>query len=76
LVFELSGGLVLAARWWPDLGPKALWYGLFHSVSAFNNAGFALWSDNLMRWRADLTVNLVITACRSGVAVDSARRDR
>jgi trk system potassium uptake protein TrkH len=38
-----------------------LWYGLFHSVSAFNNAGFTLWSDNLTRWRADGTVNLVIT---------------
>ena len=27
---------------------KRLWFGLFHSVSAFNNAGFALFSDNLM----------------------------
>jgi trk system potassium uptake protein TrkH len=62
LVFELSGALILAARWWPDFGPKALWYGLFHSVSAFNNAGFALWSDSLMRWRADITVNLAVTA--------------
>ena len=45
----------------PTLGPTALWYGLFHSVSAFNNAGFALWSDNLIGWRADVTVNFVIT---------------
>lgn len=28
--------------------PKALWYGVFHAISAFNNAGFALFSDNLM----------------------------
>ena len=62
LFFELSGALILAARWWGELGPaRALWYGLFHSVSAFNNAGFALWSDNLMRWRGDVTVNMVIT---------------
>jgi len=31
-------------------------------VSAFNNAGFALFSDNLMRYRSDVTVNLVITS--------------
>jgi trk system potassium uptake protein len=26
----------------------ATWYGVFHSVSAYNNAGFALWPDNLV----------------------------
>lgn len=61
LAFELTGAAILAVRWWGELGPAALWYGLFHSVSAFNNAGFALWSDNLIRWRGDLTVNLVMT---------------
>jgi trk system potassium uptake protein TrkH len=62
LVFELAGAAVLALRWWGDLGgATALWYGLFHSVSAFNNAGFALWSDSLMRWRADYTVNAVVS---------------
>lgn len=62
LAFELAGAAILAVRWWQDLGPAAVWYGLFHSVSAFNNAGFALWSNNLMPWRADITVNLVIIA--------------
>src|SRR5687767_11529731 len=62
LAFELGGALMLSIRWWPDFGPAALWYGLFHAVSAFNNAGFALWSDSLMQWRADLTVNLVVIA--------------
>jgi len=62
LFFELTGALILALRWSGELGVmKALWYGLFHSVSAFNNAGFALWSDNLTRWRGDFTVNMVIT---------------
>jgi trk system potassium uptake protein len=61
LAFELTGAVILAIRWWSELGPQAVWYGLFHSVSAFNNAGFALWSDNLTRWRADVTVNMVIT---------------
>jgi trk system potassium uptake protein TrkH len=63
LFFELTGAAILAARWWTELGAgRALWYGVFHSISAFNNAGFALWSDNMMRWRGDVTVNLVITA--------------
>lgn len=62
LLFELSGAAILALRWWSELGPgTALWYGLFHAISAFNNAGFALWSDNLTRWRGDVTVNMVIT---------------
>lgn len=63
LAFEIAGAAVLALRWSGDLGVgQALWFGLFHSVSAFNNAGFALWSDSLMRWRGDVTVNVVITA--------------
>jgi trk system potassium uptake protein TrkH len=54
LAIEGIGALLLALRWWPSLGAgQALWYGLFHSVSAFNNAGFALWSDSLVSWRGD-----------------------
>ncbi|MEZ5286966.1 MAG: TrkH family potassium uptake protein [Vicinamibacterales bacterium] len=62
LAFELGGAALLTLRWWSELGPgDAVWYGFFHAVSAFNNAGFALWSDSLMRWRGDWAVNLVIT---------------
>lgn len=31
----------------------ALWHGVFHAVSAFNNAGFALYSDNLVGFVSD-----------------------
>ena len=63
LAFELSGALVLTLWWSSTLGlGQAAWYGLFHAVSAFNNAGFALWSDNLMSSRGDPVVNLVITS--------------
>lgn len=31
----------------------ALWNGLFHSISSFNNAGFSTYSDNLMGFVAD-----------------------
>lgn len=62
LAFELTGALILTLWWSSTLGAgTAAWFGLFHAVSAFNNAGFALWSDNLMSWRGDVVVNLVIT---------------
>lgn len=42
-------------------GYKAVYYSLFHSVSAFCNAGFALFSDSFMQFKGDLSLNLVIT---------------
>ncbi|HOC19575.1 MAG TPA: TrkH family potassium uptake protein [Vicinamibacterales bacterium] len=61
LAFELTGAALLALRWLHDLGAaRAAYYGLFHAVSAFNNAGFALFSDNLVRFRGDWLVNLVV----------------
>jgi trk system potassium uptake protein TrkH len=39
----------------------AVWLGVFHGVSAFNNAGFALFSDNLMGFVVDPWVCLPIT---------------
>jgi trk system potassium uptake protein len=62
LLFELAGVLVLYPSFLPKHGPVlSLWYGLFHSVSAWNNAGFSLFSDNLMGYQSSLPVNLVIT---------------
>jgi potassium uptake TrkH family protein len=43
---------------WPD----ALWLGVFHAVSAFNNAGFALYSDSLMRFATDPWICLPIAS--------------
>jgi len=61
----LSAALVLAVLalwWWQDMGAgRAAYFGLFHSISAFNNAGFALFSDSLIGFRADPVVNLVIS---------------
>ena len=62
LIFELTGAFLLLLVFVPDLGwPKGLWFALFHSVSAWNNAGFALFSDNLASYRASFLVNAVIT---------------
>ena len=63
LAFELIGALVLTARWTGEMGiGRAAYVGLFHAVSAFNNAGFALFSDSLIRYRGDWIVNLVVCA--------------
>lgn len=62
LLFELAGAAILTLRFMRDFEFKdAFLYGLFHAVSAFNNAGFSLFSDNLMRFRGDIAVNFIIT---------------
>lgn len=61
-IFETLGAILLTLRWANELGiAKALYYGVFHSVSAFNNAGFSLWSDSLSRYVGDPMVNIVIS---------------
>ena len=41
---------------------RAIWLGVFHAVSSFNNAGFALFSDNLMGFVSDPLICLPICA--------------
>jgi trk system potassium uptake protein len=63
LLCEGIGALLLWPRFWIDLGPvRGAWHAVFHSVSAFCNAGFALWPDSLTRYRADPLVNGVVIA--------------
>lgn len=63
LVIEAVGAFLLAFAFVPRLG---LWQGLysaiFHSISAFCNAGFSLFSDSLIGFRNDGLVNVVIMA--------------
>ena len=39
---------------------ERLWASVFHSVSAYNNAGFSLWSDSLQHYRSNWVVNFVL----------------
>lgn len=47
---------------------QALWHGLFHSVSAFNNAGFSSFSDSVVRFQSDpvilgpIMLSVIVTA--------------
>lgn len=54
--------LLLAIKWVPEFGwGKGMYYSFFHSISAFNNAGFTIWSDSLIGYVGDPLVNIVIT---------------
>lgn len=62
ILIESAGALILTARFLRDFpAADAVFFGVFHAVSAFNNAGFSLFSDNLISYRADITVNLTIS---------------
>ncbi|MFD3446231.1 TrkH family potassium uptake protein [Microbacteriaceae bacterium 4G12] len=61
LCIEGMGMLFLSLRWIPELGfGKGLYYSLFHAIAAYNNAGFALWPDNLTRYIGDPIINIGI----------------
>ncbi|WP_223836517.1 TrkH family potassium uptake protein [Paenibacillus oceani] len=61
VVIEAFGAIILTIRWMGDMDfITALYYGIFHSVSSFNNAGFGLWSDSLSRYVGDPLINIVI----------------
>jgi trk system potassium uptake protein TrkH len=58
------GTLVLYVFGFADIPQpgRRLWASLFHCISAYNNAGFGLWSDNLVSYRGNPWVNGVIAA--------------
>jgi potassium uptake TrkH family protein len=65
VVVELAVAALLVPRFQFGYGmafPKALWHGVFHAVSGFNNAGFALYRDNLIRYVDDPLICLPIAA--------------
>lgn len=63
LVVEAALALELTVRFMVAYGEpplRAAWLGVFHSVSAFNNAGFGLYPDNVVRFVTDAWVCLPI----------------
>jgi len=59
-VFEVFGALFLALRFIPVYGAsKGIYYSIFHSISAFCNAGFdVLGANSLMNFGTDVLVNI------------------
>jgi trk system potassium uptake protein len=63
LIFELTGAFALIPTFAADFGlRRSLWLSLFHSVSAFNNAGFGLLPDNMMSYASNFWPLAVISA--------------
>ncbi|MGN0152744.1 MAG: TrkH family potassium uptake protein [Wujia sp.] len=68
ILIELTGALLMLPGFWRELGPlKGIWYALFHSISAFCNAGFDLMGaekpfSSLTAYSANGFVNIVIIA--------------
>lgn len=62
MIFEISGIFLLLNTFVPEYGwSKGLWYSIFHSISAWNNAGFSLFSDSLVGYRSDWLITLVVS---------------
>ena len=60
---EAVGMVLLYVFWIPDLGVEgALWPSIFHSISAFCNAGFSTFTDSLMLSRDRPMILLVVMA--------------
>ncbi len=66
-LIEGSGALLLSIRFVPVFGlVKGIWYGIFHSISAFCNAGFDLMGSHsgpyssLISFGEDPLINIVI----------------
>jgi len=65
LTIELGTWALLFPRFLLGYGytpGEAAWHALFHSVSSFNNAGFALYSDNMIGFVADPFICLPMCA--------------
>ena len=81
IVAELTGAIVLSVAFvsGPEAGPPGdplgIWWGVFHSISAFNNAGFDLTGDFrslapfVDDWVVLLTVAMLLTLGGLGFAV-------
>ncbi len=64
LLIEFIGGSILAVRFFADYGWQGVYFGYWHAVSAFCNAGFDLLGNyqSITGYVSDWTVNIVITS--------------
>ena len=65
LLIELLGAAAMAPVFCRDFGPKGLWMALFHSISAFCNAGFDLMGtsapfSSLTGYTAEPVINVIV----------------
>jgi trk system potassium uptake protein TrkH len=64
-VVQTAAALMIAVRYWTAYDVslhRALYFGFFHGITAFNNAGFGLLSDNLISFASDPFILFPIAA--------------
>ncbi|MFW2055010.1 TrkH family potassium uptake protein [Acinetobacter haemolyticus] len=62
IFFELIGAIILSTSFIPLYGiPKGLYYSVFYSISAFNNAGFSLFDNGLSNFYGNYFICLTIS---------------
>ncbi|BAY22795.1 putative Na+-transporting ATP synthase [Calothrix sp. NIES-2100] len=62
LIFEITGVFLLLPAFVPDHGwSQGLWLAIFHSINAWNNAGFSLFKDNLIGYQSSALVVFTVT---------------
>jgi trk system potassium uptake protein TrkH len=60
-IIEAVGTLLLFIRFSQDFSPGwAFYHAIYNAISAFNNCGYSLFSDNLVRYQSDIIVNLTM----------------
>jgi trk system potassium uptake protein TrkH len=62
LLLELTGVFLLMSVFVPKYGFKnGVWSAIFHSVNSFNNAGFSLYTDNLIGYITSPMINFTVS---------------
>ena len=62
LVLEGLGAIFLTIRFATEMDVgQAIYFGIFHAISAFNNAGFSLFSNSFGSFQTDFSLNAIIT---------------
>jgi trk system potassium uptake protein len=62
LIFEITGIFLLLPAFVPKYGwNQGLWLAVFHSINAWNNAGFSLFKDNLIGYQDSPLVVFTVT---------------
>lgn len=62
-IIEFVGAILLTLRFSLEMDfLKAFWFGIFHSINAFNNAGFSIIESGLLKYKHDIAINLIITS--------------
>lgn len=62
-LFEAIGACLLCIKFIPQYGLKGIWYSIFHSVSAFCNAGFDILGNgtSMIPYESDFLIMLVLS---------------